>query len=179
VSPSRRALVVLLALATVLFAVGVIAERSVDDKRTDEPASAIEQHGAGEAGETAESGEAGERGEAGEHQASPTEASDTENEEDERLLGVDLESTPLVILSVAAALTLTGLAASRVGQLRLFLLGVLVIALVWAALDIREVVHQIDESRAGIAVITAVVAALHLAAAGVAGMLGRAPEPRS
>jgi hypothetical protein len=53
-----------------------------------------------------------------------------------------------------------------------------VLALLWAALDIREVIHQIGESRAGIAGIAATVAALHLGAAGVAGRLGLDQEPR-
>ena len=38
------------------------------------------------------------------------------------------------------------------------------IAVAWAALDVREVVHQFDESRSGIAV-------LHLTAAALAGVL--------
>ena len=43
------------------------------------------------------------------------------------------------------------------------------IAVAWAALDVREVVHQFDESRSGIAV-------LHLTAAALAGVLAaRAP----
>jgi hypothetical protein len=56
--------------------------------------------------------------------------------------------------------------------MRPFLIAVVVLALLWAALDIREVVHQVDESRAGIAVLAAAVAVLHVAAAGVAGRLG-------
>jgi hypothetical protein len=45
---------------------------------------------------------------------------------------------------------------------------------VFAALDVREVVHQIDEDNGGLAVLAAVVAALHFAAAGVALSMGRA-----
>jgi hypothetical protein len=58
-----------------------------------------------------------------------------------------VESTPLVVLAVLAGLSLAALAASRIGLARGFLLTVVVIALAWAALDIREVVHQLDESR--------------------------------
>jgi hypothetical protein len=100
--------------------------------------------------------------------------------EDERLLGVDLESTPPVVLAVLAGLGLAVLAAGRIGRLRWFLLAVAVIALAWAALDIREVVHQIDESRTGIALVATAVAVLHLTAAAVSGRLaGQAPAAPS
>jgi hypothetical protein len=38
----------------------------------------------------------------------------------------------------------------------------------FAALDVREVVHQIDESRPGLTLLAILVAALHLAAAALA-----------
>jgi hypothetical protein len=48
---------------------------------------------------------------------------------------------------------------------------VAVIALIWAVLDVRELLHQLDESPAGIAVVAIAVAALHLAAAAVGGRI--------
>ena len=96
------------------------------------------------------------------------------------MLGVDLESTPLVVLAVLAGLGLAFLATGRIGRLRWFLLAVAVIALAWVALDIREVVHQIDESRTGIALVAIAVAVLHLAAAAVSGRLaGQTPAAPS
>jgi hypothetical protein len=151
VSPVRWALVVLLAASTILFAVGVIAERS--------PATHAEASN-GESGEAAAA-----RDEAAE--------SASEADEDERLLGIDLESTPLVVLAVLAGLGLAVLAATRVGRASGFLLAVAVIALVWAVLDIREVAHQLDESRTGIALVAIAVAVLHLATAVISGRLGR------
>jgi hypothetical protein len=53
------------------------------------------------------------------------------------------------------------------------LLAIAAVALVWAILDVREVVHQLDESRTGVALIAMVVAVLHLAAAAVSGHLAR------
>jgi hypothetical protein len=47
-----------------------------------------------------------------------------------------------------------------------------VIALAWAALDVRETVHQLDESHTGIAILAGVVAVLHLAAAAIARRTG-------
>lgn len=94
---------------------------------------------------------------------------------DETVLGVDVESTPLTILSMAAGLGLAAVAATRLGTAPTILLGVGAITLVWAALDVREVVHQLDESHTGIAIVTILVAALHLAAAAAAGRLAKRP----
>lgn len=45
-------------------------------------------------------------------------------------------------------------------------LGVVALAMAaFAALDVREVVHRVDESRTGLALLAALVAVLHLAAA--------------
>src|ERR687886_172458 len=61
-----------------------------------------------------------------------------------------------------------------------------VVALVmaaFAALDVREVVHQIDESRTGLTLLALLVAALHLAAAALAARAAvsarRAAAPRA
>ena len=169
----RLTLVALLAVSTVLFAIGVIAERSDSDTHAEPEAAAhvdesSEHEGAhDEADESSASASVEQgRGESG---------SESESD-DERLLGVDLESMPLLVLAVLAGLGLAVLAAGRIGRLRWFLLAVAVIALAWAALDIREVVHQIDESRTGIALVATAVAVLHLAAAAVSGRLaGQSP----
>jgi hypothetical protein len=157
VSRLRWALVALLVLSTALFAVGAIAERSDSDQHT-EPASA-------QVGETGE-----EPGGASGHEDGEEAGAD----EDEALLGVDLESTPLIVLAVIGGFALAALAASPLGRLPGFLLAVVAVAALWAALDIREVVHQLDESHTGIAAIAVAVAALHLAAAAVSGRLAAA-----
>ena len=82
-----------------------------------------------------------------------------------------MESTPLVVLAALAGLGLAAAAATTWGRARGFLIAVAVIALAWAVLDVREAVHQLDESRTGIAVIALLVAALHGAAGAVAGRL--------
>ena len=160
----RWTLVALLAASTVLFAVGIAAERSNAD--THSPEAAQTEAAAGEAAETHD--EAGEA-ESEEGHAEP--AAGETSSEDERLLGIDLESAPLVVLAVLAGLGLAALTATRFGRLRGFLLAVALVALVWAALDVREVLHQLDESRTGIAVVAIVVAVLHLAAALLAGAM--------
>ena len=152
----RFSLAALLAVATLLFAIGVIAERAAADEHVEPTASAEP----GEAGHSAEG--------QGAHAAE--EAPSTEGgAAGEKLAGVDLESTPLIVLAVLAGLVLSAAAATELGRRRAFLLAVVVIALVWGVLDVRELVHQLDESRGGIAAIALAVAVLHLLAAAVAG----------
>jgi hypothetical protein len=171
----RWALVALLVVSTVLFAVGVIAERSDGDTHAD----AVAQQAEGTDGEAVEPegahDEAGESGALESEEGHGETASGETGSEDERVLGVDLESTPMIVLAVIAGLGLAALTATRLGRLRGFLLAVTVIALLWAALDVREVIHQLDESRTGIAVVAMTVAVLHVAAAVVSGRLARQP----
>ncbi len=54
----------------------------------------------------------------------------------------------------------------RPGAALLAVIGVAMLA--FGVLDLREIVHQIDEHKAGLAVLAGIVAALHLAAGGVA-----------
>ena len=51
------------------------------------------------------------------------------------------------------------------------LLAIALIMLIWTALDVREVVHQLDVSRTRIAVVAIIAAVLHLTAAALAGVL--------
>jgi hypothetical protein len=177
VSPLRWALVPLLVASTALFVVGVIAERSSTDAHT-EAASAHD----GESGEAArgaagahEEGEASSAGEAGHAEAA---AGETHTDTNEAVLGVDIESTPLIVLAVVLGLALAALVATRFGRLPAVLAAVAAVALAWAALDVREVVHQLDESRTGIAVVAIVVAVLHFAVALLAGaMAARGRQP--
>ena len=176
-SPLRWALVPLLAASTALFVVGVIAERSSTDAHT-EPASAHD----GESGEAArepagarEEGEASSAGEAGHAEAA---AGKTHTDTNEAVLGVDIESTPLIVLAVVLGLVLPALVATRFGRLPDVLAAVAAVALVWAALDVREVVHQLDGSRTGIAVVAIVVAVLHFAVALLAGAMAGAGGSR-
>ena len=147
-------LVALLVASTALFAIGVIAERSGADE--DREAASIQT--------TAESAEQHQRGE-------PGETGEPGAETGEAVLGVDLQSTPLVVLAGIIGLALAVLASTRLGEPAAVLTAIALIALAWAALDVREVLHQIDESRTRVALIAAGVALLHLATAVVAAQL--------
>jgi hypothetical protein len=117
VSPLRWTLVALLVASTALFAVGLIAERSSTDAHT-EPASAH----VGESGEAArgrtsahEEREGSSAGEAGHAEGA---AGETHADRNEAVRGVDIESTPLIVLAVVLGLALAALAATRFGRLR-------------------------------------------------------------
>jgi Flp pilus assembly protein TadB len=185
----RLTLIALLLVSTTAFLVGVLAERSSDDEHH-EPAAVVQDQAESTHNEAAETSEAGDaeandaaEGREGEHRE-PSDKGEAalretgEHDAEARRLGIDPESTPLLATAVAAGLALTVLAASRMGTSRAFFVVVALAALVWAALDIREIAHQIDESRSSIAAIAAVVAALHLAAAAVASFLARSPGVR-
>jgi hypothetical protein len=171
----RRTLVALLAVSTVLFAVGAIAEHSSRDTHT-EPAVAHADDSADEATAAERTGDQAD--ESPGHVAAEREATDSGAKPasaENTVLGVNVESRPLLIVGVLAGLGLATLAAGRIGRRRDFLIAVIAITLPWTALDVREVGHQLDESRTAVAVIAIVVAGLHIAAAAISGRLAQRP----
>jgi hypothetical protein len=102
-------------------------------------------------------------GEAGHVGAGESHASET-------LLGVNPEATPLVVSAVVVSLLL---AAAILAFGWPIVAAIIVLAmLAFAALDIREVLHQVTESRPGLAALAALVALLHVAALGAATVVG-------
>jgi di/tricarboxylate transporter len=149
----------LILLATAGFVIGVAIEKSSGEgPHTDEPA--VHEEGGHEEREATEVG---------------TEAP-SERESSETILGLDVESTPLVVTAVALSLVLAG-AVWVWPRSRPVLVIVIVAMLAFAVLDVAEVVHQLDTSRAGLAIMAAIVAALHLGAAGTSGAMLRTSEP--
>jgi hypothetical protein len=153
---TRSLLVGLIVAATALFVVGAAVERAQRDEHA-EPAT-------GEGAEP-EHGETGE--EAEHHDEAATAERGTHEESSEEILGVDPE-TPGLVASAAVASLLIAVAAWRWFDRDRVLWLVAAAMFVFAALDVREVVHQIDESRSGVAVLAALVAVLHLAASALA-----------
>lgn len=149
----RWLLAVLLASSTVLFAVGVALERNSADTH----ATGVEER----------------RGEAHSEAAEQAERAAAQAAEGERVAGIDLESTPLVVLAVAFGLALTVAVLTRLGQDRRVLVAIGLVMLAWAVLDGAEVAHRLEESNGGIAALASVVAVLHLAAAVVSVWLAR------
>jgi hypothetical protein len=143
---SRQAVVALILAATALFVVGILLEKgSEDDERAGSIAYATESPSE-EAGGS-ESEESGEEG---------------HDESDEKVLGIDLESTPFLILAVIGSLLLAGIV--WFGRSPWLLLLVSASMLAFAAFDIAEVIRKLDRDEGGIAAIAGLVAVLHLAA---------------
>jgi hypothetical protein len=97
----------------------------------------------------------------------------------EDLLGINPEATGLVVIAVAVSALLAALMLT-VGS-PLLAAVVALVMLAFAALDIREVTHQLTESHSGLAALAATVALLHLAA-GAGALLttrGSHSEPRA
>jgi hypothetical protein len=180
---SRRTVVGLILAATVLFVVGIVWEKNSGEHHSGSVAQAAEtaaEHAA-ESGGSAEatttskspatkqksSGESVERKAPSEtpaeHAGETGGEARGESGNDEEVLGVKYESTPLVILAVLGSLFLAGVVCfARTPWL---LLAVATAMLAFAVFDIAEVFHQVDRDEAGIAVLAGFVAALHLAAA--------------
>lgn len=146
----------LLVLTAILFIVGVRSEPAeASETRTIRTESAHEstEDPHEESSERESSGrESSEHGEA------------TERRE---LIGVDLESTWLAIVAVAASLALAA-AMWPVGDRRVAIVT-LGFAAVFAALDVAEVAHQLDESRNGLAALAITIAVGHALATATAG----------
>ena len=92
-----------------------------------------------------------------------------------RVLGVDIETWPLVIAFAAVSLGLA-LALLRTHS-RTVVVVTGVLAGIAAVFDIAEIVHQANESQTLLAVIAATVAALHLAAVALAALILKAEAP--
>jgi len=108
-----------------------------------------------------------EKAEGGHDEPAHVEASEESQGEEEEILGVEPESTPMIVLAAVVSLALA-LAAWLRPESELLLAVVGVAMLAFAVLDVAEVANKIEESEGGIAAIATLVAALHLAAAWVA-----------
>jgi hypothetical protein len=128
-------LAVVLVVAAALFAVGTRVEHSRHHH---------DEHATLETGD-----EAAERA-ATEHEVS---------EPKERVLGIDVESGGVVASVVVLALVLAGAVARTRARMVLFVVAAF--AAISTILDIGEFLHQVDESRNGLAALVAVVVALH------------------
>ena len=105
--------------------------------------------------------------ETGEHNEATEQAAHDEQTEvpetGERILGINLEATPLVVLAVIISVVLA--AATWRRDQKLILLVTAFFAAAFAVLDVAEFSHQIRQSAATIAVIAAIIAVLHAGAA--------------
>jgi hypothetical protein len=177
----------LLVVSAVLFAVGTVIEHSqrahhdvhaVASPATKGGETSTEKTANGESSGSGESStKAGETKPA--ESASPAVASGESGGEthSEKIAGVDPESWPLVGLAIAISLLIAAGVYRRRGR---WLAAAVAFAILFAAGDIRELVHQIQESRTTVATIAASLIALHLliAATAAAAIRQRRAEAR-
>ena len=140
---------VLLIASAAAFATGAAIERHTASSETQ---PALHHAEADTPGEASASGESA--------------ATHAAGQNSEKLLGINPEATALVVAAVAGSLLLGALILT-VGS-PLLAAGVVVTMLAFTALDIREVTHQLGESRPGLAALAATVALLHLLAGAAA-----------
>ncbi|TML19127.1 MAG: hypothetical protein E6G32_13010 [Actinobacteria bacterium] len=155
----RAALVLLLVGSGLLFAFGSTIERHQHHAEA--------RPSAGSSTESSTSGESG--GESGSGE-SAKHVGKSHGEVGAKILGVNTESVALMVVAVVASLLLA-LAVWLGRWPRLVLLGVAGFGLVFAAGDGRELVHQLNESHAGLAAIAAILIGLHLSVTALAGVL--------
>lgn len=147
----RWLLSVLLIVGAALFAIGASAERH-NHNDTDAAPAAVATTGEGTV--AAEGSEAAEAAEAAGNATSVVGES-----ADEKVLGVNPEATPLVVLAVIVSLILA--VATWLSNNKVVLLITAGFAAVFAVFDIAELVHQIDRSESGLAVLAAILAVIH------------------
>jgi Flp pilus assembly protein TadB len=159
VSRLRLIAIVLLVAAAALFAIGTSIERS---RHHDEPATARVEEGHDEARESAE------------HRATVSSNAHADESSEGTVLGVDRESTSLLVLAVAVSIALALLLWQR--PQRWVWLTVAGVTAVFAVFDVAEVLHQLDESAAGLVAIAMAVAVAHATTAGIAATAGTHPS---
>lgn len=165
---ARRAAAVLFLVTAALFAVGVAAEDDThaetgvesSDAAAEQPASEsgdAHEEGAEEPGSEEDGGAAVDGGERGHDESS----------EEKTVLGVHAESPATVTLAVLASIALA--AGLWFTNRRPVAIVAVAVGALFALFDVAEVVHQLDESKNGLAVLAAAIAVGHAVAAGLAG----------
>src|SRR5213080_2635360 len=145
----RAALVLLLVGSGLLLAIGSTIERHQHHAEPHPSAASSTESSSGETGNESGSGE------------SATHVEQGKGEAGAKILGVNTESVALMIVAVVASVLLA-LAVWLGRWPRPVLLCAAGFGLVFAAGDGRELVHQLDESHAGLAAIAAILIVLHL-----------------
>jgi Flp pilus assembly protein TadB len=154
---SRRSILVgLLVASAALFVIGSVIEKS-------QPT----EHHTETTGET--SGET--HSESGEETHPTTEEPTSESSSQERVLGINIESTPMIVLAVAITLVLA--VAAWFSGASILLWMIVAFGIGFAMFDLLEAVHQNKESRSGLVVLAVALAMVHLTIAFVSGTLAR------
>ncbi len=172
----RGILALLLVTTAVLFAIGTTIERS--QRHTHAEAAPVENTAGTTEGSASKTETGGETN--GEKQGTAVAAvgtAETHVESTEKLFGIDTESVPATVAAVVLSLLLAAAVWWR--RERGWLWAALVFGTVFAVGDLREVIHQLNESRTGVAIIASILIVTHLLVALISGLLLRQPDTRA
>jgi Flp pilus assembly protein TadB len=169
--PLRTVLAAILVASAALFALGAAREHAIHHHETARPAVTATNNG--ESGSHTESGTESRPQSSTEQLAQHTSETTTEG----RVLGVDLEASPLVAAAVIASIALAILVL-RIPR-RSILLTIGIFVAVATVFDIAEVAHQIHDSQQLLTFLAVLVAALHAAGVALAVMLATGHFPTS
>jgi hypothetical protein len=161
---SRAVVALLLAASAVVFAIGATVERS-QSTHHDEAVPSVNASATPQGAEGSAAREAAERKQPA-AASGATPASEAGGETTEKVFGINTESIGLVVVLVIASLVLAGTA--LMVRSPLVLGAIIVVALAATVFDVREIAHQLDESRNGVATLAALTMTLHLLVALVA-----------
>ncbi|WP_445149963.1 hypothetical protein [Baekduia sp. Peel2402] len=167
----RVLLLALIVAASATFVLGVTLERSGETDHHETTSASSAHREQTESDGHAEGGE-GATEDASESAGTARATADADADHELRPLGIDIEAWPFVIAAVLASLALALAGWQRSHHTNLLAL-VAVVMLAFGALDAREVAHQIDIDKNGLAILAALVAVMHLAAAAVAASMAR------
>ncbi|GAB6987305.1 hypothetical protein [Nocardioides pyridinolyticus] len=152
-----RRLAALFAMLMVLSAAAFVVGTTVERSQGHSEAAVSETH-------TDEGSETHHEGASEETEGAKPHSETSENSE--TIAGIDVEGTPLIVLGALLSLALAG-AALRWPRREVFAVATAFL-LGFAALDVREVAHQLDENASGVAALASLTLAPHLAATAVA-----------
>lgn len=181
---SRGLLVALIVAATAAFVTGAAIERNTGESgHHDAPADVAPAPEASSGGEAPHSEADGESAatHAKETAAASTDASAETPHGEFRPLGMNIEAWSFVSLAALISLGLALAAWLRPRMTSLLTIVALTMA-AFAALDVNEVIHQLDVDQNGLAVLAAGIALLHAGACGLAAATAigsRRPRPGS
>jgi hypothetical protein len=148
----------LMLLSTAAFVIGVTIEKNQGHSE-----SGVEQAHSGEAGEAHGQTEG------------ETTGTETQSETSETVAGVDVESTPIVLLGVVVSLALIG-AVLRWPRREVYAIAA-VLCLGFAILDGSELAHQLDENSGTVATFAGLALVLHLGPAAIAALAAARSQP--
>jgi DNA-binding transcriptional MerR regulator len=158
---------ILLAIATLFFVWGALAEQSGHHDEA--------QHNTSTKSESSGSGETSEQH--ADEQANATSSSgETQGESEYRPFGINLESSALIVIAALVSIALAGLVAFHPS--RPALVAVVILAAAFTALEIAEVIHQADADKPGLLTLAAIAGTLH-AAAGLVALFELVLAPRA